>query len=266
MNAIENAAQSIKDYGAREIDLIQKQAAKQSEIANAEQAAGSAYLSGAGGDHVNRVIRLQVEAKAITMAIAALREQRLKAVQHHHDCQIAALRERAATERAEAEKITGQVAPLLEQIVAIEGCSFIANGTPVSGRRASTARLIESQALELERRGAPINGHVHVDGTFTNDELALAVVSDSSIGPSASEILGWIQTRDPAVREDTVPRSARISWSNGLIDQASYLGALPQPRAVAPQEEAPPPANRQLRTPSQFFGVAARPVQQENRG
>jgi hypothetical protein len=253
---IENAVQSIKDHGAREVALLGEQSGKQEELAVAEAIAGDAYLSGAGGDHVNRVIRLQVESKAITLAIASLREQRLKAVQHHHDCQIAALRERAATERVEAEKITSVTAPLLEQLAAIEGCSFIPSGTPVSGRRTSMARLLESQALELERRGAQANGHVHLDGTFTDHELALAVVSDSSVGPSATEVLNWIGSRDLAARDNTVPRSVRISWSSGLIDQASYLVALPQPRAVAPPVEEPVPANGNLVSPNEFFGYS----------
>ena len=65
MNAIENAAQSNQGLRGKRNRPDPEAGRKAVEIANAEQAAGSAYLSGAGGDHVNRVVRLQVEADAI---------------------------------------------------------------------------------------------------------------------------------------------------------------------------------------------------------
>jgi vacuolar-type H+-ATPase subunit I/STV1 len=262
---IETAMAEIKTYGHREVQLLIQKAAKQIELAAAEQAGGDALLDGDADDSVERAIRLHTELRQIDLAITSCRARRLAAVEARHRIDVEQLRQRATDARVESQGILAKCESHLAALRELEGVDFTAAGLAASARLTSMAQLLDAQASNLERH-APLNGHAHLDGTFTNDELALAVVSDSSIGPSASEVLAWIQTRDPAVRDNTAPRSVRISWSNGVIDQASYLGALPQPRPAAPVEEPVPSATSRLRTANQFFGHAAPPVLEENRG
>ena len=61
---IEVAAQQIRGLAAKEIGLLQQQAAKIAEAGAAEEAAGRAFLENdPGGDHLDRALRLQAEAR-----------------------------------------------------------------------------------------------------------------------------------------------------------------------------------------------------------
>ena len=137
-----------------------------------------------------------------------------------------------------------------------------------SANAANMAGLLERQAAEMQRRGIPRHGHIEVDSIFSMDEILDAVLHQAVDVPSAAEVIAWVESQPKAATFAGNSTTCRMSWdmTAGGILPASYVRLSPQPRAVAPQEEAPPPANSQLRTPSQFFGVAARPAPQETRG
>jgi hypothetical protein len=257
MPTTEESTVAIKKLAAQELVLIKQCADKSVELSATRAIAATAYLEG-GTLSVDGVGRRKLEFDALGDALAALRKKRSAAIGEKHASEVEALRQRVADTRRQADAILAQTKQHFDAIRTLEGCDFKAVGQSESGRLAGLALALEAKANDLERVGPPANGHLHLDGAFTNDELALAIVTDPSIGPSATEILSWIQTRATDVRDNTRPRSARISWEAGVIDQRSYLIAIPEPVAVAPPV-APVPTGGRLLSVNAALGYAAKP-------
>jgi hypothetical protein len=258
-NAIENAVQEIKSLAAKEIDLLAKQAAKQSEIADAEQQAGAAYLRGDDTGHLDRAARLASEARAIGFALQAARQKRHEAVADHHRAIISDLRSRGVEARGQADGIKSKTAPLLEALKKLEGVDHNPAGVAESVRFAAMADLMARQADELDRRGPDKHGHVHLDGRFTVAEIAQAVGEVPADGPAAVDVLAWLNAQKQAHLFETSEISARINWDATGITQQSYVTLLPQ--AIAPQPEAPAADSgpRKL-SYNQLMGYDARPT------
>jgi hypothetical protein len=265
---IEAAMAEIKMYGHRETELLNQKSEKQKQLKTAEQAGGDALLDGDNNDSIERAVRLQVELRQIDMAIGSCRARRLAAVQAKLDAEIAEFRRRAVEARQQSAEITSRSAPLLASIKEIEGVDYVPQVMPQSAHAASRAGALEREAQQRESRGIERHGNVQIDGVLSIDEIALAVLEVAADGPTAAEVIRWVETREHRDQFDKHRISVRISWADGAITAGSYirlLEPLETPAAATP-EEVPPPANSQLRTPSQFFGHAARPVPQETRG
>jgi hypothetical protein len=253
MTTIEQSRQSIRDYAQREINLLHQQAQKNQEAIAAEEAAGRAYLEGDPDDHIALAIQLKTEASAIGMAIGACRLKRLESVRLHHDGLIADLRERSATERGQTGVIQSRVAPLLEKIKEIEGVDYTATGVSESMRHAATADYLEREAAEIERRGFDKHGHVHIDGEgISAEQIALAVAEVAADGPSATDVVAWVQTREHHERFPSSHISVRLTWADGnKISPQSYVKIMPPaPVPVAQPAEAGP----RMLTPGAYLG------------
>jgi hypothetical protein len=265
---IETAVGEIKQYAHRELDLLRQKSEKQIELKSAEQAGGDALLDGDNNDSIERAVRLQVELRQIDMAIGSCRARRLAAVQQKLDGEIQEFRARSVEARQQAADITTRTRPHLDALREIEGVDYVPQVMPQSAHAASRAGALEREAQQRESRGIERHGNVQIDGVLSIDEIALAVLEVAADGPTAAEVIRWVETREHRDQFDKHRLSVRISWADGAITAGSYirlLEPLETPAAATP-EEVPPPANSQLRTPSQFFGHAARPVPQETRG
>ena len=207
---------------------------------------------------MNRVLRLQVEAKAIAMAIASCRQERLKAAQQHHATQIADLRSRAAEARAAAAAITSQSMPLLEQLKQIEGVDHTPLGVALSVQAGSRADGLERQAAEMERRGHHRHGHVEIDAVFDLNEIVLAVLQEPVDTPPASDLIAWVESQPRSNAFAGAAITCRLNWDMTLggIQASSYvrLSISPAAKPVPPGEPASGP---RLLDPNVYLGAEA---------
>jgi hypothetical protein len=260
---IETALAEIKMYGHRETELLNQKSEKQKQLKTAEQAGGEALLDGdTTDDAIEAVRRLQMQLWQIDSALSGCRARRLAAVQQRHDAEIQELRERAAAARADAEKITVQTTPLLAQLKTLEARDHVPQGQSESARLFSMSRLLDQSAAEMERRGIAHHGHIEVDSAiFSMDEIVDAILQQPVDGPDARTVIDWVEAQPKSATFAGNSTTCRLTWdmTAGGILPASYVRLSPQPRAVAPPEEAPVPAGSRLVSVDQFFGHAARP-------
>jgi len=260
---IETALGEIKLYAHREQELLHQKSEKQIELQDAQRLGGEALLDGdTTDDAIDTVRRLQLQLWQIESALCGCRQRRLAAIAEKVTAEVAGLRQRASEARQQAEAIQAKTAPLLASLKELEGVPHAPQGVSHSANAASLAGIFDGQAGEIERRGVPRHGHIEIDSAiFSMDEIVDAVLQQSVDGPSASDVISWVDAQPKSATFAGNPTTCRLSWdmTAGGILPAAYIRTLPQPRAVAPPEEAPVPTGGRLVSVDQFFGHAARP-------
>src|SRR5271157_1049339 len=258
---VERAAAEIEKYAAREVELIRQKQAKLAEAASAEESAGEALLDSENvSEHLDRVVRLQAEARMVEGGIRSCRARRLAAIEGKIAAEAAELRKRAKDARDDQERIASKTAKHLKALKELEGVEFVPatnpyiGAVPQSSRLASLTSSLENKAVELEQAGIPHNGAAEVDDARDSMPLVEAILRHPSDGPSATEILAWAAATDKDSRFGSLPRSYRVTWRDGVIDYAESFIVVP---ALAPQGPISIYSNQRLPAPMDSYTFRA---------
>jgi hypothetical protein len=230
--SIEQAAAGIAKYAAKEIELTAHKKVKIADVATAEAAAGGAYLDGTPGEHLDRVLRLQAEVRAIGMAIDTCRARRADAVFEKREADIAALRKRVDGLKQERETLTAKVEKHTKALGELLGIEVgIVATTPGQTSRLQQLQVqaggLEEKIDRLQGGALPPASMVDLqDSLATADEVAMAVLTDESSCPTAAAVQQWYADCARASHQPFGEHSRRIYlvWTNGEIDyERSYI-------------------------------------------
>ncbi len=233
--SVEQAAAEIAKYAAKEIELTARKEVKIAEVASAEAAAGGAYLDGNPGEHLDRVLRLQAEVRAIGMAIETCRARRVDAVRAKREADIAALRKRLDGMEKERDTLAAKVQKHtrdLGELMGIEVAVVAAMPGPLSRLQ---QLLVQTDGMggnidRLQTEPVPSGSTVDLtDTTATCAEFALAVLNTEALCPTAEAIEQWYMDCERAAGQPFGDHQRRIYlvWANGEIDYAkSYISVF----------------------------------------
>ena len=252
-NAIETAAQQIRDCAAREIQLLAEEEQKRAAATEAETLAGRDYLDARDTGALDRALKLAAEARMVGLALKAIREQRHDLVEAHHRAIIGDLHQRSAEAQRQAAEIRAKTAPLIESLKQIEGVDYIPHlGVPESDRLLGLVGSLENRAAELQTRGPDNHGSLQLDGRFTLPQIAQSLAEIPVHGPDAITTINWLRGQKHAQMFENNDTSIRISWdATGILPQ-SYVKLLPAPLAVVRPEPETAGGPRKL-SPSAYL-------------
>lgn len=239
--------QTIEALANKEIELDTKAQSKSAELAEAERAAGEAYLDDNGVASVDGVLRLRAETEAIGRAIATVRSQRSEVIGAALRSQAQEARAAAAKKTSDLEALTKKTARLLDQLAeaeGVEGGQFVPSaGQLKSARLSSEIGELERRAANLDAAPLPDSGVFDNEGAdvVTNESVVLAVLTQQSAGPSCAEVRAWLAAveseataRNKAENIEHLPRRVRVEWKGGAITESASYIFYPSLAAVLP--------------------------------
>jgi alpha-D-ribose 1-methylphosphonate 5-triphosphate synthase subunit PhnG len=257
-NIEHTATTPLRALAIQELKLLDELGEARAQADAAEGASGAAYLNG-DGSLLAESVRLRSLVAMIGHALAALRRQRRETIQQQIDAECQSLRERARGLRAEAEQIAGQAAPLLEQLGHLQEAEYRPLAVSRSDRLLGTVSELEARASELQRRGVPTAGNVQLDGSYSDEQIAIQALEHPSDGPTAQQLLDWIAAQPRHAEFARHRLSVRLTWqgpeiARGPLNYVRLLEPLQMPQPPQPEE---PAGNRIL--PDAYLGGSARP-------
>ncbi|HUA60623.1 MAG TPA: hypothetical protein VML19_17800 [Verrucomicrobiae bacterium] len=221
---IEEAVAQIKLWADRELQLMGDRADKRQEVEALDRAGGDALLDGAAGDHVDRLVRSQVELRQIESALTACRERRLAAVEQRHAAEIQSLRSRALEAKQQADLITSKTADHFAAIKEIERCDFAPVGQSESARLGAMAYQLETAADDLERSGIRRSGQVQVSDATSIAPLLDELLAFHGDAPNGDDAVKWADLCDPGRRFGSSTRVYNLIFEDATINyRASYV-------------------------------------------
>ena len=257
-NAIdESVTTPLRALAEKELELLRRLGEVRAQAEAAEVAAGIGFLDDADVNHLDESVKLRAQERAINHAATALRVRRRELLQKMVDAEIAQLRERAAALRADAQVIASQAAPLLDQLASIQETDYAPQSITKSDRILTLVANIERRADELQ---VMTTGNLQIDGSYTDEQIALGVLEHASDGPTARQILDWVASQ-PSYAEFCSHRlSIRLSWKDDQIDSGpSCYVRLLEPLTPPPQPETPPLDKGRRMSVGQYLNTESRP-------
>lgn len=275
----EQAVAEIARLADLEITLLDQREQKRAELAQAEKAAGEAYLDGQTEGAVDVTLRLKTEVEALGRALDACHVRRLTAVEKQLAAKVAGLRQQAAGKRSKLATLESKTARLLAQLGELEGgipySRVILSAepspdggyhTPRSATLRSEAEGFDKQAAELESRGIEDHGSIDCEGTVK--DLIQAVLREERAVPTVQAIQEWVAAvrkaarkrgagplldsppvefrRSPSGPAVTAGRRFRLVWRKGAIDREGSHMFLP---AAGLKSQEHPATTRQEHEP-----------------
>lgn len=231
----EQATAEIEKYAAKEMKLVADHSEAVAMVSTAELSAGEALLDAPDGASthaaVDQIVRAKSSVAAIEASIRACRARRLEAIRGKIAAEAGEWRRRADEARAEHERISGKTKKHLDALKQLEGVEFIPASTPKSSTLGARAFGCDDKAIQLDAAGVPRNGGAQLDDVTSAIPLVEMVLRHESDGPTAQEVLAWAAACDPHDRFGDLPRSFRVTWTDGVID---CRGSYCQVAALAP--------------------------------
>jgi len=233
----------LEKYAAKELELMTSLREAAGKVWDAERNAGDSILDGESTDTtVDAIVRSKAQVAAIEGAIRACRARRVACIEAGIAAKVADLRKRAGDAREEHERIAAKSERHLKALQELEGCQFVPAVTMYmpggaitnSGRLAALAHALEDRAAHLEAAGVPDSGSAQLDDVASVNDLAAAILTHPSNGPSAAETFAWAAACDTLGRFGAHRRNYRVTWTGGVID---FAQSYTQVAAFAPQGE-----------------------------
>jgi hypothetical protein len=224
----------------KELEIFQQLKAKQLAITQLEQAIGERFLDGTpDAAATTEAARIRVELAGLENATLSLRAMRAGVLERHCQRRGDELRKQASALQKEIDAIAAKSAELLAQLGALEHCQMVSvpgasdTGLPSTPRSVLLMRQIlnlQDQAMDIESKAESNSGAVDLEEATTNDAAVLAVLQHASIGPSAAEVMAWLESCEDLARGrfhiagfGEMPRRVQIYWSNSKIDPNSTI-------------------------------------------
>jgi len=226
---------SIEKYAQKEIELIARLSAASQRIAQAETAAGTAYVDADEGQStsvsVDEVLRAKAEVPLIESAIRTVRGRRLEAVRAKRQADAGELRKQAADLRAEIARIEQKVRKHVEAINALQETLVSVSAAPA--QPIAKSHLLETQAMAIEARAAaldselPRHGSVTLDNVTSIDPLIAAVLHHPTDSPLSQDVVQWAADVERKAGRGSFGENLRrytLVWKDGRIDTTeSYI-------------------------------------------
>ena len=236
------ATNDITYYADREVELLKRLRAADQRVAEAERAAGTAYLDDpdASSGAVDAVVRAKTERSAIIAALDVNRQRRLEAVAAKRTADARALRQQAADIATEIKTVEAQVAERVSEINALLATQIYF--TPGVGQPLPRTQTLAAQVDHLTHRAealevpTPRHGHVDLADVTSVDALIAAMLRHPSEVPTVAEVIDWHGRIDHddasaarAIHEvvrtpidfGDRPRRYRLAWKDSKVDYAN---------------------------------------------
>ena len=227
---------SIEKYAQKEIELIARLSAASQRIAQAETAAGTAYVDADEGQStsvsVDEVLRVKAEVPLIESAIRTVRGRRLEAVRAKRQADAGELRKQAADLRADIARIDQKVRKHIESINALQETHVTVSVTAPCEPTAKS-QLLEAQAAAIEQRAAalegdlPRHGKVTLDNVTSINPLIAAVLHHPTDSPLSQDVVQWAADVERKAGRGSFGENLRrytLVWKDGRNDTTeSYI-------------------------------------------
>ncbi len=232
----------VDHWAKRELDLTRRKLQIRDSLAAIEAAAGARLLDEenaesngiADGALLVDLERAQAELRALAVAIVGCRGRRMEAIRSKRIASATAIRKEATGKEAEAAKIEARALELLAEISSVQGMTYPGAilstnpqlgqfGIPKSAQLRIEAENLLARASQFEK-DVPSGGVVDVENVTSSAELAIAVLTHESEGPTAQQILQWAEDVERTARAKSfeqfgvLPRRCRLVFVGSKIN------------------------------------------------